>query len=389
MALLTRQNRKNRGIMTEETNIGRQIEFDYMKGIFMPFIFLVHAFQATGSDMSPIVSCVYIFATMSGAAIFIFIVGFGSVYDSRVTPSGLAKRGIRMVIYQYLSNLLYVLSLLIPYRFVKNSLSAEGADAFSEMVSIYMQFINIFFITGIIYLFLALLRKIRFPVFAYPILAVLIAVAAPMIYGTPVDIPVIGYITELLIGEAPYVSFTPLYFLSYALIGVTAGHCYRKIKDKGAFYKRMIPVSAAVVLIWWGSVTVRLRLAPEQFGYPADISAFTAVMDYAYSCPDIWHVVASTAHIILFAGLIWFCLEKNKKEEAIRKGHGLISSQILYYSRNISKYYALHLSVYLIVFGFHGYVGFTPGYCLLLMMICVAVTEIMVRLSGKMIKNHA
>ena len=31
----------------EEVNIGRQSEFDYLKGIFMLFIYLIHAFQAT------------------------------------------------------------------------------------------------------------------------------------------------------------------------------------------------------------------------------------------------------------------------------------------------------------------------------------------------------
>lgn len=29
----------------DEINIGRQIEFDYMKGLFVPMILLVHAFQ--------------------------------------------------------------------------------------------------------------------------------------------------------------------------------------------------------------------------------------------------------------------------------------------------------------------------------------------------------
>ena len=31
----------------EEINIGRQREFDYLKGIFMLFIYLIHVFQAT------------------------------------------------------------------------------------------------------------------------------------------------------------------------------------------------------------------------------------------------------------------------------------------------------------------------------------------------------
>ncbi len=367
--------------MMKEYNTGRQIEFDYLKGIFMPFIFLAHAFQATHSDMSPIVSCIYIFATMSGAAIYIFIVGFGSVYDSRMTPFLLTKRGIRMIVYQYLCNLAYVLALLIPYPYVKSSLTSGGAEAFSVMVKIYAQFINIFFITGIIYLVLALLRKIQVPVFGYLILAVVISVAAPQVYETTIDIPVIGYIVTLLIGGAPYVAFTPLYFLPYALIGVAVGRCYRRIKDKVKFYKRMIPVSVAVIAIWWVSVIIRLRLTPDESEYLTDISLFTGIVDYAYSCPDIWHVAASLAHIMLFAAIIFLLINKRKNHAIGSIEQGLISSQIMYYSRYITLYYALHLIVYLVAFGFHGYAGFTPGSCLILMLICMVLTEIMVRMT--------
>ena len=32
----------------EEVNIGRQVEFDYLKGLFVPMIILIHAFQLMG-----------------------------------------------------------------------------------------------------------------------------------------------------------------------------------------------------------------------------------------------------------------------------------------------------------------------------------------------------
>lgn len=46
-------------ISSKEVNIGRQEEFDYLKGIFMIFIFLIHSFQATMSDESSFVSGIY------------------------------------------------------------------------------------------------------------------------------------------------------------------------------------------------------------------------------------------------------------------------------------------------------------------------------------------
>lgn len=344
----------------EEVNTGRQIEFDYMKGIFMLFIFLIHAYQATGSDMSLPVKFIYAFATMSGAAIYIFVMGFGISYSPNLTPAHLAKKGFMLVLYQYLTNILYVISLCIPYPFVKSSLTPEGAEIFDLLKCVYIQYINIFFTAGIICLVLALLKKLSAPTFVYLILAAAVALAAPQIYGTEVEVPVLGYVIKLLIGEDIFISFTPLYFLPYALIGVASGKLYRRIRDKSVFYRYVICACAVIVIAWWVSVFIRLRP-------PA---LFWQEMDYSYTCPDIWHVIASLAHIFLFAGLLYF-FSKHHRNQA--------SSQILFYSKNISLYYALHLTVYLAALGFHGYLEFDSGTCLILALVSMAVTEVMVR----------
>ena len=372
-------------IGSQEVNTGRQTEYDYLKGMFMPFIFLIHAYQATGSEKSPVVSCIYIFATMSGAAIYIFVAGFGTAYDINSSLANLSRRGIRLVIYQYLTNIMYVLALLAPYPFVKNTLNAEGAQSFRLMTWVYIQFINIFFITGVIYLILALLKKIRLPLIGYPALAVITSLAAPVVYGKQVDIPVIGYVVTLLIGEAPYVSFTPLYFLPYALFGVAAGKIYRRITDKTMFYKRMITVSACVILIWWISVYIRLQFPIDVWGYIRDLASFEEIMDYSYSCPDLWHVIASLAHIMLFAGMIFLCEERHRNGSSDLGKTGVIRSQFLYYSRHISGYYAVHLAIYLVAFAMHSYTGFNESAVLVLTLISVIITEVIIRLTERVI----
>ena len=54
-------------------------------------------------------------------------------------------------------------------------------------------------------------------IIGYVIIGAAVGIAAPFVYGTPVNVPVIGYLVQLLIGDADFVSFTPLYFLSYTL----------------------------------------------------------------------------------------------------------------------------------------------------------------------------
>lgn len=363
----------------DEVNIGRQREFDYLKGFFMLFIFLIHAFQATFSPEDFAARGIYMFATMSGAAIFIFVMGMGTVYSRNAAPGALCQSGVRMVVYQYLNNLAYVAALLLPYPFVRSRLSDAGMQSLWFSVEVYIQYVNIFFITGIIYLVLAVLKKLNMKTVGYVILGAAVATAAPFLYGTPVNVPVVGYVIKLLIGEADFVSFTPLYFLSYALFGVAFGKVLRHVADKTAFYRRLAVPSALIVLIWWVVI----------FGkYGADLSEMRAVLGAGYINPDIWHVAASLAHIFTFAILIFAVERRGKMEVGQKEPQNPAARQLLYYSRHISKYYALHVLVYFVVLGMHGYESFQSYQCWLLALLSIIVTELMVRGYNRLKKSE-
>lgn len=354
----------------EEVNTGRQREYDYLKGMFMLFIYLIHAFQATLSPEDSIIQGIYIFATMSGAAIFIFVMGIGTVYSKNASPAEFVKSGVRMIVYQYLNNLAYIAALLLPYPFVSGKLSQTGAENFKFLIKIYIQYTNIFFITGIIYLVLALLKKLNIKIAGYAIIGAAFSIAAPFLCGTPVDVPVIGYIVKLLIGEADFVSFTPLYFLSYALFGIVFGKILRHVKDKAGFYKILAIPSIVIVLIWWALIFAK---------YGLDLPELFAVFSVSYTHPSLWHVAASLAHIFIFAIIFFVLGEARRKDEKPCEPRNPVAKQLLYYSRHISKYYALHVTVYFVVLGLHGYEGFQSYQCWLLALLSMIVTELMVR----------
>ncbi len=354
----------------EEVNTGRQREFDYLKGIFMLFIYLIHAFQATMSPEDPIIQGVYIFATMSGAAIFIFVMGFGTVYSKNASPAEFVKGGVRMVLYQYLNNIAYVAALLLPYPFVSGKLSETGMESFKFLLEMYIQYTNIFFITGIIYIVLALYKKLNMKIAGYLITGVAVSIVAPFLYGTPVNVPVIGYMVKLLIGDADFVSFTPLYFLSYALFGIVFGKILRHVKNKVRFYKMLAVPSIVIAVVWWALVFTK---------YGLDLSEMFVAFSDAYTHPNLWHVVASLAHIFIFA-IIFFALEEARRKDGKPcEPKNPIAKQLLYYSRHISKYYALHVTVYFVALGLHGYEGFKSYQCWLLALLSILVTECMVR----------
>lgn len=354
----------------EEVNAGRQREFDYLKGTFMLFIYLVHAFQATLSPEDPFLQGIFMFATMSGAAIFIFVMGIGTVYSKAATPMTFVKNGIRMVIYQYLDNLVYVAALLIPYPFVSGRLSEAGTKTLKMMIWIYIQYTNIFFITGIIYLVLALLKKMNIKTLWYAVIGVAFGILAPLINGIQVDVPVLGYILKLLIGDAHFVSFTPLYFLSYALLGVAFGRLFKHVKNKAKFYGILTGPSIVIIAVWWILIFQK---------YGSDIAEMENALIYSYTHPDLWHVVASLAHTFVFAAIFFFIENFRGKEDGQSDPKNPIAKQILYYSKHISKYYALHMIVYFIALGVNGYEGFKSYQCWLLALLSILVTECMVR----------
>ena len=99
----------------------------------------------------------------------------------------------------------------------------------------------------------------------------------------------------------------------------------------------------------------------------------------AYSQPNLWHVVASMAHIFIFAIAFFFIERICRKDGKLRAPKNPVARQILYYSEHISKYYALHIIVYFVALAINGYECFQSYQCWLLALLSILVTEIMVR----------
>ena len=85
------------------------------------------------------------------------------------------------------------------------------------------------------------------------------------------------------------------------------------------------------------------------------------------------------AHIFVFA-IIFFYIERiSSKDGKMCEPKNPVARQILYYSRHISKYYALHVIVFFIALGLNGYESFRSYQCWLLALLSIVVTEVLVR----------
>ena len=169
-----------------------------------------------------------------------------------------------------------------------------------------------------------------------------------------------------MIGEANFVSFTPLYFLSYAMYGAAFGRIFRKVRDKKRFYLYLMPVCAVIAAVWWALFFI-------QNG--TNLTELYSIVNVTYTHPDLWHVAASMAHIFLMSGLIFFIVDAAGNKEPAN----IAAKQLLYYNKHISKYYAVHMLTYLLASALHFYLPFESWQCWILTVLCMITTEIIVR----------
>ena len=350
-------------ISKDDLNTGRQIEFDYSKGLFMFAILFVHAFQVLGKGMGKeayAYKLIYMVCTMTGASIFMFVMGLGTKY-SRAGIKDMVISGFRLIGYQYFTNIACVAALVLPYFilqfFTEMSSSKEAVVSMAKLLLFY---INIFFLAGGIYWILALLRKMKIPVWLYVVLGLLINIFSPSWIGLSVGNAVFDYILGSIFGGTSYASFSILNFLPYAFFGLAFGDLLRKVIDKKRFYTICCYLSIVVLAVFLIWVYLNHK-------------GFDALYDYigsTYTRPDFMRTIANTACVILLAGALFFA-----------RGliSGLVDRQLMYISKHISKYYVVHQILFFLALGLNKYHSMDFWGCLALFVLGTVCTDGIVR----------
>ncbi len=331
-----------------DINTGRQVEFDYLKGLFIPMILLIHAFQMLGGAKVPAYRITYIIATMTGAAIFIFVLGFGSVY-SRKDCKGLAMAGVRLIVMEFVWNALALTLPMILGQLLRMITGHEPLWALTWMQApMMLQYINVFFIAGVCYLVLALLKFFDTPAVVYIGLAVLLFVVDPFLYmnGKTTGNGVLDYILTTFVGGRAAVSLNFIALLPHALLGVGFGKILRKTENKGRLYGILsIPLIIIVAVYFIHAFNT----------YPG-LDALYNYSGMGYIYPDILRAFANAASVLLFAGSLY----------ALRNIIGrckLLHNALIHLNRNNTPYYAIHPFWYGIIFATAGYTSFSAKLC--------------------------
>ncbi len=341
-------------LQNEEVNTGRQRELDLVKGFLMIMIVFIHSFQ-TLANQTAIESSVYkiLFAGFmpTGACLFLFCMGFGSVFTKRNQPGDLVKSGIKLLWYQVLSNLSYSLCLIIFFQ-LRNVIfgEVEGTiELYQESVYSAITFVNIFFISGACYLVLALYKAIHMPLMGYIISAIVVGMISPYMGTICSENEAVNWILDMSFGGKGETSFCFFPYLSYVFMGYVFAKVIRKIseRDKAEFYKKSGLISAVIAAIWMGFVIWK---------HP-DLDEFFTYMLFQYRIPGIAKVIGTCCSILLcFAIAYGVAPFFEKWKFGYRK--------LMEYSKHISKLYAVHIGIFFSIQAFLSFAGVGTAACL-------------------------
>lgn len=353
----------------QEVNVGRQRELDLVKGFLMIMIVFIHSFQTiAGAEAaeSSVHKIMFALFMPTGACLYLFTMGFGSAFTRHSQPKDMVKNGVKLLFYQGLSNLCYAAIMTICFN-IRNSITGEVAgsrELYNANLYSMLTFVNIFFIAGMCYLVLAIYRKLNVKLSGYIISAVIVGIISPFTGLLVSDNPALNWILDMTFGGKGETSFCFFPYLSYVFLGYVFGKVIRRVpeNEKGNFYKKSGVVCGTVAVVWFICCIV---LHPG-------IEGFFNYMIGQYRVPGLAKVTGSFCSIILvFAIAFWIMPIMEKWKFGYNK--------LCYFSKQISKMYAVHIGVYWVIGGFAAFYEFGVKGCLILSVIVLIATDLIVQ----------
>lgn len=364
-------------IQKEEINTGRQNEMDVVKGFLMIIIVLVHSFQTiadSNAANSNVYKIIFAAAMPTAACLFLFVMGFGSVYSRKSSPKELVKSGVMLLFYQALSNACYGACLAVAFAI--RSVICGDAEQCRELYDANMYsmltFINIFFISGMCYFVLALFKRIKVPVWGYAAAAVIVALLAPFLGKITSGNVALNWILDATFGGKGETSFCFFPYISFVLMGYVFAKVIRRVNvdDKRGFYRITGAAGLIILVIWLVVVILKHPSVDESFNY----------MNNKYRIPGLAKVLSGCGAIIASFALAYFI-------SPILKKCKFIYNKLISYSNNISKLYAVHIGVYMIILAATGFKGYGIGACFAWSLAVLIITDLLVALYIKIEKN--
>jgi hypothetical protein len=166
-----------------------------------------------------------------------------------------------------------------------------------QRMPMMIEYINIFFIAGVSYLLLALLRQLKTPIWMYFALALLLMIVNPYLYmnGKTTGNAVADYVLTMFAGGRPAVSLCFLAHIPYTLFGVGFGKVLRRTTNKAGLYG-VLAVPAVIVVAAY---------AWHAFSVNDGLDALYAYSGEGYVYPGTLRALANCSCVLLMSGLFY------------------------------------------------------------------------------------
>ena len=227
-----------------------------------------------------------------------------------------------------------------------------------------LTFVNIFFIAGMCYLVLAVYRKLNVSLRGYVISAVIVGIISPFTKLLVSDDPALNWILDMTFGGKGETSFCFFPYLSYVFLGYVFARVIRQIpeEEKGDFYKKSGIICGVIAAVWFISCIVLHPNVDDFFNYMLD----------QYRTPGLLKVIGSLCTILLVFAISFRVMPLIEKWKF---GY----NKLCFYSKQISKMYAVHIGVYYVIGGFTAFGGFGVKACVLWSVAGLVVTDLLVQ----------
>ena len=225
----------------KKVNLGRQTEVDLLRGFTAVIIVVCHVGLYLGDPAS---TGLYTFCDIIGsefaAPVFMALMGIGLVYSGHQSPPALLKRGVRLFLMGYA---------LSFYRSILPLLIGGAMDEWASVEAFFV--VDILQFAGLSFMFFSLLKKLRLPSPAIPVLSVVMVLLDQRLMlpaSVPWDSEWLTGLVNLFCPVTDWSCFPFLTWFFFPAFGLVFGDVLTHCVNKKKLYAVLLPAGLLGVL---------------------------------------------------------------------------------------------------------------------------------------------
>lgn len=194
------------------------------------------------------------------------------------------------------------------------------------------------------------------------VVAIITGILSTLFADFHTEITWVNIILDISFKSGAFASFGFIPYIGFTCTGYVLGCYMQTVKDKTKFYKK-ISIFAGIIFI---IVAVIFFIK-----FPTLEEKYNVLYDQYIHAGLLKLIVSDAAMILMFAFFYFLCntFEKFK----------WLNSKVRYISKHISKYYAIHIPIFVFISVFTNFSGISFGKCVILFPIVLFITDLIVK----------